>query len=69
MKKLRYTLNSELLAKSLLDDNIKYTLLTNNKKKLDKIYTSPILNIKEINFKTKIIKGPILPVLLQNRCF
>ena len=52
-----YIKNSELLAKSLLDDNIKYTLLTNNKKKLDKIYTSPILNIKEINFKTKIIKG------------
>ncbi|WP_440652103.1 hypothetical protein [Candidatus Pelagibacter sp. HIMB1542] len=52
-----YIKNSELLAKSLLHDNINYTLLTNNEKELNRIYKSPILNIKEINFKTKIIKG------------
>ena len=52
-----YIKNSELLAKSLSQDNISFTLLTNNKKELKRIYTSPTLKIKEIKFKTKIIKG------------
>ena len=52
-----YIKNSELLAKSLYQDGISFTLLTNNKKELKRIYKSPILKIKEIKFKTKIIKG------------
>ena len=52
-----YIKNSELLAKSLYEDNIDYTLLTNNKEELNRIHKSSILRIKEINFKTSIIKG------------
>jgi hypothetical protein len=52
-----YIKNSELLAKSLYEDNIDYTLLTNNKKELNRIHKSSILKIKEIDFKTSIIKG------------
>ncbi|MDA9158867.1 hypothetical protein N9O00_02895 [Candidatus Pelagibacter ubique] len=52
-----YIKNAELLAKSLADDSINFTLLTNNKSELNKIHKSSILKIKEIKFKTKIIKG------------
>ena len=44
-----YIKNSELLAKSLYEDNIDYTLLTNNKEELNRIHKSSILRIKEID--------------------